>query len=187
MELKDSDPTIVEQLILGLTQWQENNITLRSEGQILLQSQDIVGWDGMLEGCMSSAWGMAQDRYFKHKASRRSGKIWQTHTIRRIWMIAWEMWQHRNDIEHQNDVVKENAELDRRIKDEIETGDENIPELTTMILHMAQSESLSRHTREYKRSWLRGVTAIRGRHKRRGLGDNIMNQMRRTMRQFLVR
>jgi hypothetical protein len=186
LELKDSDPVIVEQLILGLSQWQVNNIPIRTEGQMLLISQDIVGCVGILEGCLSREWGRAQERYFQQKASRRSGPTWLTHTIRRIWTIAWEMWQHRNAIEHHNDVAKENAELDQKITEEIEKGSDHTDDITPMLLQMAESESLSKYTREYKRSWLRGIKAFRERHKRRGLGDNIMYQMRRTMRQFLV-
>jgi hypothetical protein len=61
LELKDSDPVIVEQLILGLRQWQANNTLIRNEGQMLLKAQDIVGWDGILEGCLSLEWGVAQE------------------------------------------------------------------------------------------------------------------------------
>ena len=41
-------------------------------------------------------------------------------------MIVWDMWQNRHAIERQNDMAKENAELDKQIDAEIDRGDEDI-------------------------------------------------------------
>jgi hypothetical protein len=54
--------------------------------------------------------------------------------IRKLWMIAWELWQHRNQQEHKDDVEKEKAKIQRDVLQEIHIGIGHIEELRKYFL-----------------------------------------------------
>lgn len=54
----------------------------------------------MLEG-WSFEWALLQQEHYKSIKSRRTGTKWASGFIRRVWLIAWEMWSHRNGVLHQ--------------------------------------------------------------------------------------
>ena len=98
-------------------------------------------------------------------------------------MIPWSMWKQRNDIEHASDLQKETNAIDKAIQAELEQGS-NQEELEAML---STGRVLDHEKRSvaYKKGWLRGVQALRGRLNRRGLSDRILQGMRASMRTFL--
>ena len=182
-----TDPVISEQLCNGLQQWrQSGQVIQRTINESLIRHQNLIGWNAVLEGCLGEEWAKQQQKYFEINNSRRTGFKWQVAVCKRIWQIPWDMWNHRNSIEHANDVKVEMEKLDKAIDEEVHTGSGNCIELEQMLndfrLQAQRSKSAA-----YKKRWLRGVEALRGRVARRGLSDRIMNGMRATMRQFLHR
>ena len=65
---------------------------------ILIVKQSLIGWNGVLEGDFSYAWGNAQQSYFERTHSRQTGFKWQVEVCRCIWMI-------RNDIQKETSVI----------------------------------------------------------------------------------
>lgn len=61
----------------------------------------------MLEGWASFEWSIAQQEYYKLIGSLKSGKRWMIALIKKLWLIAWDMWEHRNGILHE----KENTQV----------------------------------------------------------------------------
>ena len=159
-------------------------MTPRSINDRLLCSQNEMGWNAVLEGCFSVEWEKQQHQFFTINQSLRTGFKWQVSVCRRIWHIPWDMWKHRNNIEHANDLKIEMEKIDKAIDDELNSGSGNCDELETMLAefrhHEHQNKSLT-----YKKRWLLGVQALRGRAARRGLNDRVLQGMRARMRQFL--
>ena len=77
-------------------------------------------------------------------------------------------------------------QIDKAIDEELSTGCLNCDELEQMLSEFRLPEQRHKSV-AYKKRWLRGVQAIRGRAARRGLSDRILQAMRSNMRQFLQR
>jgi hypothetical protein len=41
-----------------------------------------------------------QHRYYEFLDSRRTGLRWLTALIQKLWDVAWDMWDHRNRVLH---------------------------------------------------------------------------------------
>ena len=64
---------------------------------------------------------LQENRYYKSVKSRRTGRRWTVELIKKLQDIAWDMWDHRNSVLH-NDPTRHhrkteledvNAEIDR--------------------------------------------------------------------------
>jgi hypothetical protein len=67
----------------------------------------------MLEGWLSWEWESTQQAYYTFTHSRRTGKRWLIQLIKKLWSIAWDLWEHRNGILHKQDNLVSDAELQR--------------------------------------------------------------------------
>ena len=75
--------------------------------QAALEDQDFIGWNNFFEGCIASSWTETQQKYYEWIACRKSGRRWTVALIKKLYDIAWDMWEHRNHILH----AKENEEV----------------------------------------------------------------------------
>ena len=66
-----------------------------------VEEQDDIGWNSAFEGRWSTKWIDIQDRHFKNNQLRRSGKRWLVAVIRKLWMTAWDLWVHRNEVQQE--------------------------------------------------------------------------------------
>ena len=158
---------------------------MESANDDLTRQQNSVGWNGVLEGCFHRGWECVQHGYLNQMKSLRTGRKWQASVCRRIWLIPWEMWKHRNDVEHSNDTQKEIAKLDQLISEEIAKGADQSEEISQMLTAFQLGDGGAR-TLAYKRCWVQGVQALRRRAQRRGLLDHTLHGMRQIMRRFLL-
>ena len=186
MENKDTAPVIIDALCKGLHQWQLHGYVEEHPNDILISTQNIIGWNGVLEGCFSHKWSEYQDHYFQDIKSRRSGFKWQVDLCKRIWQIPWDMWQHRNNIEHATDQQKLLQQIQIDVQEELVKGNDNDLDIERFLQEATQENFIGR-TIAYKKGWLRGIQALRARKQRRGLGDRVLHNMRRVMRNFLSR
>ena len=58
----------------------------------------------MLEGLPVVGWAEVQQRYFAWVKSKYSGRRWLSELIRKLWNVAWDLWEHRNGILHKSDT-----------------------------------------------------------------------------------
>jgi hypothetical protein len=120
--LKDSgtDPEITSQIIEGLQAWR-NSTEVSDKPMIWDQSQ--IGWRGILEGALGLHW-MEQQQYYSisHPTKAMNAKKWAHLTIRKLWIIAWELWKNRNAEAHRHDQESLLAQLQNQIDTEIELG-----------------------------------------------------------------
>jgi len=65
------------------------------------QEQATVGWDLALEKFLSHWWRHQQEQYWKAYKSRKLSKRWTTELLKKLFGIAWDMWQHRNKALHE--------------------------------------------------------------------------------------
>ena len=186
METRDTDPSITDALCNGLNQWHQHGNVPDTATDSLMSDQNIIGWNGVLEGCFSKKWEERQDQYFLANTSKRSGFKWQVELCKRIWQIPWDLWQHRNRVEHANDQQNLIQQIQNNVQEELTRGNNNDLDIERFLQEAIQP-TFNDRTIAYKKGWLRGIQALRARKQRRGLGDRVMHNMRRIMRHFISR
>jgi hypothetical protein len=64
-------------------------------------------------------WREMQSAYYRLMNSRKSSKCWLIAVIRKVWMIAWDLWEHHNSILHEQENLQTDAlhkETNRRAR-----------------------------------------------------------------------
>jgi hypothetical protein len=100
------DPQIVQAIISSLRAWQAcqpyevipqeyKNIV-----SLAITSQSHLGWDMLFFGVWDQHWCEAQQLYLSTINSTKSATLWLAKVQRKLWLIAWTMWEHRNKIYH---------------------------------------------------------------------------------------
>jgi hypothetical protein len=103
-----TDPNITKHLLQGIHMWR-NNAPLIQEPMII--DQHNIGWNGIMEGVMGKHWAEEQEWYRQQNPEVTSGHKWAQLVIRRLWKITWDLWQHRNEMDHKNDQQLELSQL----------------------------------------------------------------------------
>jgi hypothetical protein len=176
-----TDPTIVEQLCQGLNLWQKGELV---GDHSLLKKQSLIGWDGILEGVLGIHWQHQQEAYLTAKQSKKSGIQWSMMVIRKLWKIAWSLWQYRNTQEHAKDMDNEWSRLKEAVDAELEVGHQGIVGLD-VLFRQQEIEKALRGQHGYTRAWLRNVKTRRQREFRKYEMSGEMERMRQVMRKFL--
>ena len=150
----------------------------------LEDDQDKIGWDYILEGVTPLSWETHQSAHYLTSGQPYSGKRWVSALIRKLWEIAWDIWELRNNIAHKTNHLALLSETDQRIKDELESG----PPTQTLnaLFSIRQQEILQHATLAYKQAWLRHIDTVRTHQQTTYASSSSFRQMRRTMRLFLA-
>jgi hypothetical protein len=178
-----TDPEIVSQLCQGLLQWQNGTLDNTKE---LIVHQSVIGWNGILEGCLSQVWVDEQDQFYSNNNIQKSGLGWAQLVIKRLWKIAWSLWENRNLKEHEQDTYREASKLQSQVEEEISVGAEGVPGLAFMFSE-GEIEKVRGTNMAYKRAWLRNIKVRRKRAEQHDEDSRTMQSMRNTMRRFLNR
>jgi len=93
-------PALVTDLINGLQQWYEDDNRQRQPLPTWQQEQRDIGWESAFGGWLSLQWRSEQEQYWSQICSQKSSKRWMSELIRKLWDIAWDMWEHRNEVLH---------------------------------------------------------------------------------------
>jgi hypothetical protein len=122
MNKHDTDPDLatllIDMLLAGRTESQFlGNVPYGLNLLAIRQSE--LGEQALLEGRLSFEWEACQQVYLTFIKSRRTGKRWVVQLIKRLWDIAWDLWERRNGILHEksNHVSREEQHhLDLKIQ-----------------------------------------------------------------------
>jgi hypothetical protein len=75
-------------------------------------AQDRIGWLAFFEGCIVVEWAGVQEAHFLWFGRRNTGKRWATSLVVKLWDIAWDLWDHRNQIKHNLKTAQDLARRD---------------------------------------------------------------------------
>ena len=92
----------------------------------LLLKQDAIGCRACIDGLLVKEWAAVQASYFEMIESRRSGKRWAVALIKKLWDTAWDMWDHRNRVVHDNEMGVRAIELRRAIREQFQLGSQGV-------------------------------------------------------------
>ncbi len=132
-----------------------------------IEAQSSLGWQALLEGCLVCHWAAIQQKYYEWIGSRRSGRRWVSMLIRKVWEVAWDLWEHRNGIVHARSI---NSGYLRQtlasIQHQLSMGPTHLAPADLQHFSRGQ-EVLDSNQPELQAAWLNNVIAARERAIRR--------------------
>jgi hypothetical protein len=193
-----TDPTLQHIITLYLHSWWSGETTSYEAPRAfyeLLQEQQQIGWDRFFEGWWSEKWASIQQQYYNLGKSTRTGRRWATAIVTKLWNIAWDLWEHRNGILHEEEnlitqsmTVQLNARVSRVYND---LSSRALRQYDRYLVHQSLY-TLLRKDNNYKITWLLvAEPVIRSSRldnwRENSRTDRTVNSMRRCMFAWLRR
>jgi hypothetical protein len=190
---QETQPDVRRELINGIKAWSvdtERRTFYQTPTHIreVLTHQDHIGWTNLLEGCIDVGWTEAQALYYKTIGSRRSGLRWTVAVIKKLWDVAWDLWEQRNGFLHDAEyraTLHNTASLDSEIRFQFRQGAVHLPRRTHYLFECSLSELLTTSVR-HRQQWLKSVVSARAMAKEcQMLQDKSLAASRQLMRAWL--
>ena len=178
------EPNMMEMICNSLSAWHDG-CTIINRDQLgndlikkVAKEQERIGWHGMFNGFISSKWRQIQSLHFKNLQSTKSPILWMSRFQRRIWIIPWTQWEHRNLYLHQERKLlpTEIMALDSEITREWYQGLDSLSRSRHSHLFSGNLQQCIRDTTHFKQLWLANVWAARDSADRRLHNDPIRNR-----------
>jgi hypothetical protein len=194
MEDYQTDPEVAAAILNGLQNWRAgttDGMTYSWQVQNAVSQQEDLGWQPFLEGWLCLEWAALQQAYLDLLGSRRIGKRWVTELIKKLWQIAWDLWEPRKGSLHEN-INRVLTTIEQTLKSKVR---ENFYRASRLLHHTPDLYLLATPlsqvllwSTEYQAAWVTQVTQAISHHtecltsRRRD-----RNQMRDTLHRWLSR
>ena len=155
-------PHLVEVLCSSITSWRNNTpyavIPRHYDARVLeaINDQHILGWGRLFYGIWSTFWISLQQEHFQSLGSMKSAEIWIATVQHKLWLLAFNMWDHRNKVLHNTRhsiFPHEMVAIDSEIMQEMQLGNANLPQSQRYLFQGTAQEKL-RWTISMKIQWL---------------------------------
>jgi hypothetical protein len=161
----DTHPDMAQAIIQGLRHWRsggsESNFPSSSDWiRELVDQQTKLGWRNFFEGMIATNWQVAQQSYLNRIGSRKSSRRWATAIIRKLWQIAWDMWEHRNGYLHARNTGLHSQYINKVITSEFQLGWAMLDRETRALFHPGLASTISKPI-EVREQWIKRVQAAR--------------------------
>ena len=187
------EDTFAELICTRLTEWRlGSDLTpIRStdpEIRRLFDLQDSIGWKAFLEGVLDVEWRKFQQTQYDETGSRKTGKRWVVALIRKLWNTAWDMWQHRNEVQNHTVLGALADTVQRQVKEQFRIGPTGLTRQARLMFRGGIQSVLLYRSLPAQQAWLRRVTTARERYaQQQKEGQQEMERMRTSMATFLGR
>jgi hypothetical protein len=156
---------------------------------LAVELQDNIGWYPFVTGQLGYLWKGIQQEYLEFLGRRNTGRKWVRELIKKLWGVAWDMWEHRNGILHDTITpakLRKIAYTNIGIQEEFDTGIEGL--LPRDIHWVSQPIAIVlRYNLEMKEQWLESVALAQTRYTaRRELNHAAMRMQQEFMEQWLT-
>ena len=96
----DTPPILANTIVQQLLHWRDPSYNPEGTQHVgLVQAQTVVGWRNFLYGQLSPRWQQAHAQLLPSENNHKS-KRWTIQIIKKLWNVAWDLWEHRNGIRH---------------------------------------------------------------------------------------
>jgi len=187
-----TDPAITNAITLGLQTWrQQGRYENHFDGKVYcaVAQQGDIGWGNLVEGWIAIEWETIQQDYYQAIHSRRTGSTWSSQLLLRLWSIAGDMWENRNETLHQQEnIISQTHEeaLHRRIQRLHEELTQQPLSTKDSYLGNISLPDLIKKSWTYKSEWCRSATVVLNRNKNVSLGrSRNLRYMRNIMSKWL--
>ena len=125
--------------------------------------QETIGWKNFINGFITPSWRQAHTQHLETKRSQKSALLFMSRLQTKIWMIAWDLWEHRNKFHHNKrysiQPIEEN-EINNEIIEEWWTGIDNLPPRHNYLFNVSLQNNLKSKIHS-KISWLASIWTAR--------------------------
>jgi len=66
---------------------------MHSAQEQLTQEQETIGKQHIWDGWLSIEWQLQQEQIWKQLRSHKSSWQWTAKIIKKLWNVAWDMWE----------------------------------------------------------------------------------------------
>jgi hypothetical protein len=157
--------------------------------QDVVRNQNQIGWQRFIEGWLTKDWAAIQQQYYELIRPHRTGRRWAMALIKKLWETAWDLWEHRNDIFHEQENIVTRI-MGAHLNHQVARLHRHLLQLPLRhndhhLLSLKLSTLLRKDAR-YKEAWLE-VAGPALRHKRKGIWlrqmqrRSMISGMKRTM------
>jgi hypothetical protein len=146
--------------------------------QTAIEVQDAMGWDAAFEGRWANNWVDIQNRHFKNNQLRRTGLRWLTAVIRKLWLIAWDLWEHRNGVQDEVRMAARRLRNKATLQEEYGLGVVGLAGYDQCLFNKSLADRLKDHLSRQE-AWIRRVQAARIRAR-----DSLPQRQQRALENF---
>jgi hypothetical protein len=174
LAMMDTPDDLRDAIIARLNQWRADSPlhidpSWSESLRAVIISQDSLGWKNFLEGIPSILFRHHITHHYSSNGIDRSVKTWLRKVLQLAHDIAWNQWQHRNKILHEDDKPRMKrgiALLDQEICSLYVAGGHTLPAADQYHFQIPIDDLLNRSV-QYKQHWYVNVIAAQKRQFRR--------------------
>jgi len=137
-----------------------------------------LGGNYLSDGWVAHSWGAYQECIWLMGQSWKSCWWWIIKLIKKLWNVAWDMWEHHNDALHTSNNHQD-AIIESKINDQVRTiftsGLCDIPRDTFLLLQ-GNIEDVLKKTKSYKEQWVATILAAKRRKQHHEFGAYLPEQ-----------
>ena len=129
----ETDAAVAAGICWHLQHWRHPGTTapltppLPDQFRAVFVAQDELGWEAFLFGFWVQQWEAVQKAYLVSLNSKVPVKRWATSIILKLWDVAWDMWDQRNQFLHDKDFGLTVVALNQDIQSLFHAGEESVP------------------------------------------------------------
>ena len=131
-----------------------------------IREQEKIGWYEFFLGFWSQQFHKCQTEHFATRKSPKSAQLLLSRLQRRIWQIAWNIWDHRNKFLHEENNSYHPTEINainKEIEHEWVRHVDNLPpQYSTLFSGTLDDKQKKTHTAKLR--WLTTIWALRETH-----------------------
>jgi hypothetical protein len=166
LTINNTHPEMIRVIIESLNRWRtEDNVPVLTHIpwlQGLIDKQKACGWQNFFEGLVLKDWRAVMENYLRKTRSKKSSKRWITALIRKLWQVAWDLWEHRNGYLHEKDNNLISEQVNKGIQEQFNLGYFELDQ-QTQALFLKGLAALLRKPLDVRQQWLRRVKVARSR------------------------
>jgi predicted RNA-binding Zn-ribbon protein involved in translation (DUF1610 family) len=159
----ETHPALINLILDGLESWRMGSSLKREHPpwlHALAEHQSQCGWKNFFEGFLVKEWRVESQAHLSRLKSKRSSKRWTSALIRKLWQVAWDLWEHRNGYLHAKEISILTRQLDETIAHQFELGTKGLDN-NTKALFSKGLKDVQQKPVEIKQQWVRRVVAAR--------------------------
>jgi hypothetical protein len=127
---------------------------------VIIQKQKECGWVNFFEGLILREWQLAMQLHLRWMRSQKSSKRWVAALIRKMWQVAWDLWEHRNGYLHDREDNLLSIQVNNSIIIQFDLGYKKL-DRATQALFSGGLHSILAKPFEIRQQWVRRVQSAR--------------------------
>ena len=125
-----TNPDLQHAIFQRLEEWRNDTPrrTIHTSNRLLreaVRQQDLIGWWSFLQGRITQKFEQVMEEHYKQIHTKKKHNKWTRQLIQQMWELQRQLWEHRNDIEHNEMTPAKHQQLTvklARARDELQVG-----------------------------------------------------------------